>query len=117
MDVDRLDPTPEQRRAMDATGIARELAELRALPRAALCVVSTRLTMVSATLAQAAQRQESAVLLHTARLLYLLGNETPAAAVTECPQCGHPDANHSTLVSSDAARHRCNLCDCVRVEP
>lgn len=125
MDPDRLDPTPDQRREMDAAGIAHELAELRKLPRAVLRDVSTRLTMVATTMAQNGKPDESAAVLHSARLLYLLAHETLPPALEHldtaraggvCPECGHSERRHSALVSSDAARFRCSDCACVRVE-
>lgn len=75
MDLDSLDPTPDQWREMDRAALQRELTELRALPRAVLGNVSTRLTMAATQLGASGQVDESAAVLHVARLLYVLAHE------------------------------------------
>ena len=65
--------------AADAAALQRELTELRALPRAVLRVVSTRLTMAATQLAAGGLPDESAAALHTARLLYVLAREHVSA--------------------------------------
>lgn len=81
---DLLDPTPEQRRQMDVLALHRELTELRQLPRATLDTLSTKLT-IAATMLAGKDPNESACLLHTARVLHVLAHETlePAAPTDE----------------------------------
>jgi hypothetical protein len=88
-DYNDVDPTDERWREMDAAALQRELSELRALPRAVLTNVSTRLAMSATTLAGRGLVDESAAVLHASRLLYVLAHEmlAPAALVT-CGQCG-----------------------------
>jgi hypothetical protein len=70
-----FDPTDERWRELDAAALQHELTELRALPRAVLRAISTRLTIAATTLAAGGQVDESAAVLHTARLLYTLSRE------------------------------------------
>ena len=74
-----FDPTDEEWREQDAVALHRELTELRALPRAVLEHVSTSLTMGAAMLAQrGGEPDASAVMMHAARLLYVLAHERGA---------------------------------------
>jgi hypothetical protein len=107
-DLDDLDPTDERWREMDAAALQRELTELRALPRAVVGQVSTRLTMAATTLGASGRADEAAVLLHTSRLLYTLSREmlTPVA----CERCGKPKKPPYVSELVNIAHCRCDPC-------
>lgn len=105
-DLDDLDPTDQRWRELDAAAIQRELTELRALPRAVLGQVSTRLTMASTTLAAHGHADEAAALLHASRLLYTLSREmlTPV----RCEHCGKPKKPPYVAELVNIAHCRCD---------
>lgn len=103
---DKLDPTPEERREMDAQALREALTELRALPRAVLRSVSTRLTMSATTLANGGLPDEGQAVLQAARLLYVLAHEVLDPPVAICSRCSKrrkpPDV--AELVNIDHCR-------------
>jgi hypothetical protein len=106
LDLDDLDPTDQRWREMDAAALQRELTELRALPRAVLGAVSTRLTMAATTLGAAGQVDESAAVLHTARLLYTLSREMLTPVV--CERCGKAKKPPDVAELVNIAHCRCD---------